>query len=190
MIDRIFEENKLTSPGCNLRYPANSAVCRRTKAYAQSLLGGALDTDALVLASKEFETYYEKHDDPEDRNEQSSYHWIAGIHLSLIGNDLERSADLLSRPPAQSQYNKRHFRALKGLVELASGSGPKQATRDIIDRFDTFYDWARDPRTKARGGEHLDVTIGPLELALLRDRYIDRSGEDFDWKKVIADCAK
>ena len=38
IIHRIFEENKLVSPGCDLSFPANSASCRRTKAYAESLL--------------------------------------------------------------------------------------------------------------------------------------------------------
>ncbi len=190
IVDRILEENKLTSPGCDLRYPANSAVCRRTKVYAQSLLGGALDRDALILASREFEAYYEKHDDPRDRNEQSSYHCIDGIHLALIGNDLEQAAKLLNDPHAKDRFNKPHFSALKGLVTLASGSAPGQTAREIVDRFETFFNRARDPRTKMRGDEHIVTTIGPLELAVIRDRYVHHGDEDLDWKRIIAQYSR
>lgn len=179
IIDRIFDEDKLTSPGCDLRYPANSATCRRTRAYARSLLGDVLDTEALHLASREFETYLLKQDDPTDRNEQKNYGWIAGIHLSLIGNDLARTGD-----------NKRHYSVLQGVMTLASGSSAEHEAREIIGRFETFFDWARDPRTKARGGEHLEVTIGPFELALLRDKYIQQQGDDLDWKRVLADYSR
>ncbi len=190
IIDRISEENKLTAPGCDLRYPANSAICRRTKAYAQSLLGDRLDTDALILASREFETYFKKHDDPRDRNEQSCYHWIDSIHLALIGNDLERAAELLGSPPAKSRYNEPHFRALKDLMKVALGSAPEQMTREAVENFETFFDRARDPRTRFRGNEHLPVTLGPLELAIIRDRYIYHGGDQFDWKRIIAEYSK
>lgn len=190
IIDRITEENKLTAPGCILGYPANSATCRRTKAYAQSLLGDRLDTESLILASGEFETYFMKHDDPRDRNEQTCYRLINSIHLALIGNDLERAADLLGSRPAKSRYNKPHFDALKGLVKVASGSAPEQKTREAIERFETFFNRARDPRIKFRGNEHLPVTLGPLELAIIRDRHIYHGGEGFDWKRIIAEYSK
>ncbi len=189
IVNRTIEEKKLMAPGCNLNYPANSARCRRIKAYAHSLLGGALDTEALILASKEFEAHYEKHDAPDNRNEQNSYHWIDSIHLSLIGDDLERSMDLLSRPPARAGYNERHFGVLESVLQLALGQVPTKMRPHIADRFETFFDWARDPRKKARGHEHLRVTIGPLELALLRDKYIARH-DRLDWKRVIADYSK
>ena len=186
IIDRITEENKLTAPGCDLRYPENSAICRRTKAYAQSLLGGSLDTDSLILGSREFETYFNNHDYPRERNDQTCYRLINSIHLALIGNDLERATDLLGSPPAKSRYNKPHFDALKGLVKVASGSLTEQKRREAVERFESFFNRARDPRQKFRGNEHLPVTLGPLELAIIRDRYIYHGGDQFDWKRIIA----
>lgn len=187
LVDRVFKEDKLMQPGCKLRYPENSAICRKTKAYAEALLGGELDRDALIVASREYQAYFEERDDPKDRNEQRHYSWVASIQLALIGGDLERSGQLLKRSPSHSRLNKRHLGALKDLAALASAAVRGPEAQGLVERFDAFFDLARDPRRSMEKGEFLPVTTGPFELALLRERYVHRNSGSVDWVRVIAD---
>ena len=57
------------------------------------------------------------------------------------------------------------------------------AKKDLVmtsSEFNAFFDDVRDPRKRRPRGYYMPMAIGPLELALIRMRFVDRPGEEID----------
>lgn len=184
IVERIIREDKLHSDRCIDNYPRNQGVTRRTQAYAQALLGQPLDASLLLAASKDYEADCKHYKTARDWNEQIQYYFINAIHLSLLGDDLKRAATLLKGPQRPLKAHTEHVALLKGLIRFAEGELDESEQATFVTDFEAFFDKVRDPRRQQPKGYFMEI-VGPLEMGLLLEKYVNHPGEEINWQRVI-----
>ena len=185
IIERVEAEGRL--PTDDDRYPRNRGRLHRTKVYASSFLGQAWDAGLLLSASRDYETHCrETYPDKKDWDSQIQYYFLNSVHLAALGGDLERAYSLLRSPPFPLDAHSKHVNLLFELIQLSEDKFDHDERLRFVSDFDTFFNEIRDPRWMQPDGYFME-TIGPLEIGLLRDRYILHPGENLSWERVISD---
>lgn len=185
IVNRIFDEDRLTAPGCVYRFPRNRGSATRTHSYAQVVLGQQLDEDALRSASRDFENHCLATHRREHLDEQTSFDWINAIHLALLAGDVERGGRLLTNLPEPFGHHERHRAVLHLLISLADRNDIRQTEDEVARELDRYYDDIRNPRKKRTKGYYMPPTLGPLEIGLLRDKYLTGKDGSVDWTRTI-----
>ena len=188
MADRIDSEDRLRT---SIEFPRNRGRVSRTRAYAQTLLGQPWTTHLLLSASKDYEEHCRRnYENLEDWHSQVQYYYLNAVHLALLGDDVKRADQLLDSPPYPLNYQKEHAGVLKGLVRFIRGELSGQEVAKFVAEFESYFDRLRDPRIKQPGNSFRESFMCPVELGLLREKYIRHPGGATSWHRVIEDYAR
>lgn len=71
------------------------------------------------------------------------------------------------------------------LIGLADRDNTRQTEDEVARELDRYYDDIRNPRKKRTKGYYMPPTLGPLEIGLLRDKYLTSKGSSVDWTRAI-----
>jgi hypothetical protein len=187
IVDRTVRENRLPT---FIDFPRNRGQMSRVKAYAQSLLGQPWDNELLLAASRDYEEHCRKnYPAAADWHSQVQYYYLNAVHLALLGDDIERASTVLETPSHPLKYQQEHVKILKGLMRLIRGELSQEERATFTTAYEDYFDRLRDPRIKQPGNSFREVTC-PLELALLREKYIQHPGETVNWQRVIDDYSR
>lgn len=163
----------------DIAFPRNRGEGLRVRAYANVLLGHALDTQDLVQASRDYEERFIA-TPQRDWDSIPQAHILEAARMSLISGDLKRAKEVLSIKRSM-KWHAEEFQLLKELVAEAQTELPVHNS-SLRARVKKFFDRVRDPEYKPN--VFMDLPILRLEWGALINKYFE-TGSHINWSRVI-----
>lgn len=180
MVDRAFAEDKFRDPRVlEMSFPTNRGEALQVRAYAKSLLGGSLNENDLLQASRDYEEYWLRFGKSE-WDSQTQAHILTAARMALIAGDLGRTKEVLAIKRSM-KWHAEEFKLLKDLVQEAEFGLP---IRDpaLSERVRTLFDRIRDPDFNP--DFYIDLPTARLEWGALINKYFETGGR-INWERVI-----
>ena len=175
---RVIDEDKLTSPVCQSRFPKNRGTLYRAYTYARAILGRSLDIEALRQSSRDFEEWCKRYEKGEwDSQAQANY--LSAVRLSLIAGDIDRARELLKTKRSFKWHNTEHglWKLLVEKREQARGDA------EFIALFNYYFAKLRDPSVVP--DVYMETDVLRLELAVIADKYITSDDGRIEWPRAV-----
>jgi hypothetical protein len=180
MIDRAIAEDKFRDPRVlEMAFPSNRGKGLQVRAYSKAVLGGNLDNDDLLQASRDCEEYWLRFGNSE-WDSQTQAHILTAARMALIAGDLKRAKEVLAIKRSM-KWHAEEFQLLKDLAQHAELNLPiRDPTLQSHAR--AFFDRVRDPDYNP--DVYLDLPIVRLEWGALVNKYFETGGH-INWERVI-----
>jgi len=159
------------------RYSVRPEVLK-TKHYTQAILGGPIDSGALLLAagdmvkisvySRDVEQHWDEYQESECLN---------AVRIALIVGDHSLADEFLHVNPSFKANAVEH----QLLRKLSASVFPGDEV--LLEAFDAHFDELRNPRYKPEAS--VDLDLARLEYGILRDKLINGPDGPIDWQRVI-----